>query len=423
MIEVRTVDERRGAARRDCARSSTTSAARSPTRSGAERWLKNFELERMLAALDDGSIVGGAGAFTFRMTVPGGAAARLRRRDGRRRPADAPPPRDPPLDDARPARRHPRAGRAARRAVGLRGDDLRPLRLRPRLARARVRDPAGRTARSGRASSRSAACGSSTPDEAARLMPPVYDAVQRAHAGHVRARPSRGGSTACSPTRPSSASAAGPKHLAVLEVDGEPQAYAIYRLHVAFGSLGPGDDAAHDRGDRRDRRRRPPRSGATSSTSTGRRRCRRGSSPSTARCFLLLARPSLARARRCSDGLWVRLVDVGAALSGARVRGRRGGRPRRPRRVLPVERGPLAARGRARRRAPTRTPTSRSTSPTSPRPTSAASRSASSANAGRVEELREGAIARADALFHTDVAPVVSRRSSRRATISPDPGG
>src|SRR5580765_6993497 len=38
------------------------------------RWLEVFELERMHAAVDDdGSIVGGAGAFDFRMTVPGGA--------------------------------------------------------------------------------------------------------------------------------------------------------------------------------------------------------------------------------------------------------------------------------------------------------------------------------------------------------------
>src|SRR5262245_60028147 len=37
------------------------------------RWLKIFELERMHAAFDDdGSIVGGAGAHSFRMTVPGG---------------------------------------------------------------------------------------------------------------------------------------------------------------------------------------------------------------------------------------------------------------------------------------------------------------------------------------------------------------
>lgn len=37
----------------------------------AERWLRFHPLERMLAALDDGRIVGGSGSFEFEMTVPG----------------------------------------------------------------------------------------------------------------------------------------------------------------------------------------------------------------------------------------------------------------------------------------------------------------------------------------------------------------
>src|SRR2546423_3031714 len=45
-----------------------------PDEAWAERWVKNFELERMLAAFDGDQIVGGAGAFALRMTVPGGAA-------------------------------------------------------------------------------------------------------------------------------------------------------------------------------------------------------------------------------------------------------------------------------------------------------------------------------------------------------------
>src|SRR3989454_10016485 len=44
-----------------------------PDEEWAERWLKNFELERMHAAFDGESIVGGAGAFSLRLTVPGGA--------------------------------------------------------------------------------------------------------------------------------------------------------------------------------------------------------------------------------------------------------------------------------------------------------------------------------------------------------------
>jgi predicted acetyltransferase len=45
-----------------------------PDEQWAERWLKNFQLDRMHAAFEGSEIVGGAGAFTFRMTVPGGAA-------------------------------------------------------------------------------------------------------------------------------------------------------------------------------------------------------------------------------------------------------------------------------------------------------------------------------------------------------------
>ena len=62
-----------------------------------------------------------------------GRLAALRRRDRRRHPADPPSPRRPPFADGRAAARRPRARRADRSALGLRGDDLRPLRLRHRL--------------------------------------------------------------------------------------------------------------------------------------------------------------------------------------------------------------------------------------------------------------------------------------------------
>jgi predicted acetyltransferase len=44
-------------------------------RDDAERWLQFHPLERMLAALDDGRIVGGSGSFEFEMTVPGAMVA------------------------------------------------------------------------------------------------------------------------------------------------------------------------------------------------------------------------------------------------------------------------------------------------------------------------------------------------------------
>ena len=100
----------------------------------------------------------------------------------------------------------------------------------------------------------------------------------------------------------------------MLDVDGAPQAYAIYRLHVTFGDLGP------------ETRLRtlevmaatPEAVGSiwrylldvdwTKVISTSRQ-------PVDHPLLLRLARPSLARPT-LADGLWVRLIDVGAALSG-----------------------------------------------------------------------------------------------------------
>jgi predicted acetyltransferase len=40
----------------------------------AERFAQWLEVERMHAAWDDGRVVGGAGAFSYRMSVPGGGS-------------------------------------------------------------------------------------------------------------------------------------------------------------------------------------------------------------------------------------------------------------------------------------------------------------------------------------------------------------
>ena len=60
-----------------------------------------------------------------------GRRAAVRRRHLGRRPADAPPPRDPARLHAQAARRRAELGRADRSALGVGGVDLRPLRLRP----------------------------------------------------------------------------------------------------------------------------------------------------------------------------------------------------------------------------------------------------------------------------------------------------
>ena len=192
----------------------------------------------MHAAFDGDAIVGGAGAFSLRLTVPGGGVLPCAGHDRRRRPADAPPPRDPPVDDARAPRRRARARRGARGPLGLGGDDLRPLRLRARLAvpAARHRQDAQRVparVRAGRA-----------------RAPRRGDRGGNAHAAGLRRRPARHARDVPSAAPswwehriladpPEFRFGASPKHLAVLEVDGEPQAYAIYRLNVSFGDLGP----------------------------------------------------------------------------------------------------------------------------------------------------------------------------------------
>lgn len=43
------------------------------TLEGAERFTERLDVDRMHAAWDGDRIIGGAGAFTFRMSVPGGA--------------------------------------------------------------------------------------------------------------------------------------------------------------------------------------------------------------------------------------------------------------------------------------------------------------------------------------------------------------
>ena len=58
-----------------------------PTEERMERFSRNLPIERMHAARENGKIVGGAGAFPFEMTVPGGRRSD-RRSHGRRDVSD-----------------------------------------------------------------------------------------------------------------------------------------------------------------------------------------------------------------------------------------------------------------------------------------------------------------------------------------------
>jgi predicted acetyltransferase len=155
-------------------------------------------------------------------------------------------------------------------------------------------------------------------DAAAQQLPPVYDAMQRVTPGmYERSETWWRNRQLVDPE--DFRFGGGPKHIAVLEVDGEPQAYAIYRLHVAFGDLGP------------ETKLRTSEVIATTPAATASiwrylldvdwmKTVSAGLQPVDHPLRLLLARPSLAKPT-ISDGLWVRLVDVEAALSGRGYRG------------------------------------------------------------------------------------------------------
>ncbi len=274
-----------------------------------ERFSRTLPHERMHAAFEDGAIVGGAGAFPFELSVPGGSLPCAgvtavgvhpthRRRGVLRSMMDA------QLRDVH-GRGEPIAALWASEETiyGRFGYGIASWAGELRVphewdAFAAPLETAG-TARF------------VTPEEARRLFPPIYDAVRRERAGmmsrsaewwedrHLRL-----------PEEESSA----PRRFVVLELGGEPQAYAIYRTHFAF----EGGSAASRLALREALGATPQATAAiwrfvldvdwmaTVETSLV---------PPDHPLFLLLATPRRMR-YRIADALWVRLVDLPAALAG-----------------------------------------------------------------------------------------------------------
>ena len=274
----------------------------------------------MHAAFDGGEIVGGAGAFPFELTVPGGALPCAGVTVVGVLPIASAPRRAAP-DDGRAAARRPRARRADRRAVGLGGDDLRPLRLRARLALAQRRRRASRRRDPQRACPRERLDAAGRRRRGAPAFPRLYERVGRARPGFlVRSRD--WWAIRQLDDRPETRRGGGPLVCALLERDGRPVGYALYRL-VQEGSTpetgrrrarrrGVGVDDAATReiwrfllADRLDR----PRRGVPPAASTTRCCC---SSTASTSCTLSVW-----------DGLWVRGVDVAGGARRAGVRGRR----------------------------------------------------------------------------------------------------
>jgi predicted acetyltransferase len=284
-----------------------------PTDDRVERFAAVLPAERMLAARVDGSVAGGAGAFPFELTVPGGRVRAAgvtvvgvfpthRRRGVLRAMMRA------QLDQAHEAG-EPVAylwaseetiyGRFGYGIASLSGSFDLP---RNRAAFVQRFEPLGRSRLI-------------DPDEAHELLPPVYDAVAAETPGmfdrtrtwwesRVFADPEyrRGGG--------------GEMQRVVVERDGKAEAYALYRLHMSFeGGVPTGFTNVIE-------------AMGTSPEATREiwrylldvdwmESIKAGLLPVDHPLFFLLAEPR-RMGFRVLDALWVRLVDVGVAL-GARA--------------------------------------------------------------------------------------------------------
>jgi predicted acetyltransferase len=279
-----------------------------PSEEFLERFPRTLPHERMHAAFEDGQIVGGAGAFPFELSVPGGSLPcggitavgvqpTHRRRGVLRSMMDAQlrdiHDRGEPIA-ALWASEETIYGRFGYGIAAWAGDlhvphewdaFAEPLEL-------------GGTTRF------------VTPDEALELFPPIYDAVRR----------ERPGMTSRSETwwndrqlRMPEDEASAPRRFVVLELDGGPGAYAIYRTHFSFG-----DGSATSRLVVKEALGATPQATAaiwrflldvdwiaTVELSLA---------PPDHPLLLLLANPRRA-GYRSGDGLWIRVVDLPAALS------------------------------------------------------------------------------------------------------------
>lgn len=276
-----------------------------------ERWLRNFSLDRMHAAFDDGSVVGGAGAFDFELTVPGGPMRcagvtvvgvypTARRRGVLTAMMRA------QLDDVR-ERGEPIAALWAseERIYGRYGYGMASFAGEIKVERERAGfalpfEPAHRIR-------------FVDADDALELFPPVWDAVCAATPG-MFARSRDWWELRVLRDPPDRRFGAGPKRYVVAERDGSPEGYALYR-HKSSWEEGASTGAI-------------PVIEALGATPAATRDVWRflfdidwaktieaSLLPVDHPLFLLTAEPRRLR-YRVGDGLWVRLVDVGAALSG-----------------------------------------------------------------------------------------------------------
>ncbi|HZC74559.1 MAG TPA: GNAT family N-acetyltransferase [Gaiellaceae bacterium] len=280
-----------------------------PSEEFLEGWARTLPHERMHAAFDDGAIVGGAGVFPFELSVPGGSLPCAgvtavgvqpthRRRGVLRSMMDA------QLRDVH-ERAEPIAalwaseetiyGRFGYGLAAWAGELSVPHEW---DAFAEPLEPAGTTR-------------FVTPEEARTLFPPVYEAVRRERPGMTSRSEEWWDDRQL---RMSDEEASTPRRFVVHELDGEPLAYAIYRTQSSW-----------EGGSATSRLTVREALGATPQATAGIWRFLLDVDwmafvdvslvPPDHPLFLLLATPRRIR-YRMGDGLWLRLVDVPAALSG-----------------------------------------------------------------------------------------------------------
>jgi predicted acetyltransferase len=280
-----------------------------PSDEQVERWLATLGVERMHAAFADGEITGGAGAFEFELSVPGGAIPcagvtvvgvyPTHRRRGvlramMRKQLDDVHERGEPIA-ALWASEETIYGRFGYGVASWVGEVNVPREwggfARPLERRGQARFVTG--------------------EEAVELFPAVWEALRAERPG-VPTRPRAWWEWRVTSTPAWEQSF--PRRFVALDVDGTTQAYAVYRAEVGF-----------DAGISTSRLEVVEAIGATPQATAEiwrflfdidwTERIVAGRLPPDHPLFLLAASPRRLR-YRMGDSLWVRLVDVGAALSG-----------------------------------------------------------------------------------------------------------
>jgi predicted acetyltransferase len=280
-----------------------------PDEERLQRFSKVLEFERMHAALEDGGVVGGAGAFSFDFSVPGGTLPCAgisvvgvypthRRRGVLRALMDA------QLRDVHERGEPIAALWASEETIyGRFGYGLSSWAGDVKIARewGAFAQPLER-----RGQARFV-----TQEQALELFPPVWEALRRERPGVIsRTRDWWELRTLRLPDEEK----ANPKRFVALDIAGETLAYAIFRTHASF-----------DQGVSNARTEIVEAIGATPQATAELWRFlldidwtstfEAGLLPPDHPLFLLLANPRRAK-YRMGDGLWIRVVDVGAALSG-----------------------------------------------------------------------------------------------------------